>query len=81
MDTELTLTFKDFTQVKRFTEIANMFNSDIDIIRGRYVLDAKSTLSIYTIDLSKPLTIRIISDDKAEICRFNEKMKEFLPEY
>lgn len=78
MNTELTLNLNDFEKAKRFTNEANKFNSDIDILRGRYVIDAKSTLGIYTIDLSKPVTIKIISDDRAEIARFNEHMEQFL---
>lgn len=78
MNTELTLKLNDFEKAKQFTTVANKFNSDIDILRGRYVIDAKSTLGIYTIDLSKPVTIRIISDDSAEIARFNEHMEQFL---
>lgn len=78
MNTELTLKLNDFEKAKQFTTVANKFNSDIDILRGRYVIDAKSILGIYTIDLSKPVTIRIISDDSAEIARFNEHMEQFL---
>lgn len=78
MNTELTLNLNDFEKVRKFTNEANKFNSDIDILRGRYVIDAKSTLGIYTIDLSKPVTIKIISDDRAEIARFNEHMEQFL---
>ncbi|MEY8421961.1 HPr family phosphocarrier protein [Lachnospiraceae bacterium 38-14] len=78
MNTELTLNLNDFEKVREFTNEANKFNSDIDILRDRYVIDAKSTLGIYTIDLSKPVTIRIISDDRAEIARFNEHMEQFL---
>lgn len=78
MNTELTLKLNDFEKAKQFTTVANKFNSDIDILRDRYVIDAKSTLGIYTIDLSKPVTIRIISDDRAEIARFNEHMEQFL---
>ena len=78
MNTELTLKLNDFEKAKQFTTVANKFNSDIDILRDRYVIDARSTLGIYTIDLSKPVTIRIISDDRAEIARFNEHMEQFL---
>lgn len=78
MNTELTLNLNDFEKVREFTNEANKFNSDIDILRDRYVIDAKSTLGIYTIDLSKPVTIRIISNDRAEIARFNEHMEQFL---
>ncbi len=78
METILTLNLNTLDKVKEFTNEANKFNSDIDIIRDRYVIDGKSILGIYTIDLTKPVTVRIISDDKAEIARFNEKMEQFL---
>lgn len=78
MDTKLVLILNSLSKVKEFTNEANKFNSDIDIIRDRYVIDAKSVLGIYTIDLTKPVTVIINSDDKAEIERFNEKMEQFL---
>ncbi len=78
MDTKLVLNLNTLDKVRDFTNEANKFNSDIDIIRDRYVIDAKSVLGIYTIDLTKPVTVKINSDDKAEIARFNEKMEKFL---
>lgn len=78
MDTKLVLNLNTLDKVRGFTNEANKFNSDIDIIRDRYVIDAKSVLGIYTIDLTKPVTVKINSDDKAEIARFNEKMEQFL---
>lgn len=78
MDTKLFLNLNTLDKVRDFTNEANKFNSDIDIIRDRYVIDAKSVLGIYTIDLTKPVTVKINSDDKAEIARFNEKMEKFL---
>ena len=77
MNTELILNLNDFKRAKKFIEIANKFNSDIDVIRNRYIIDAKSTLGIFTIDLSEPVKIRLNSDDCAEIIRFNEMMEEF----
>lgn len=78
MDTKLVLNLNTLDKVRDFTNEANKFNSDIDIIRGRYVIDGKSVLGIYTIDLTKPVTVKINSDDKAEIARFYEKMEQFL---
>ena len=78
MNTELTLDLNTFEKAKKFTDAANKFNSDIDVIRDRYVIDAKSVIGIFTIDLTKPVKVRIISDDTAEITRFNEQMEEFM---
>ena len=77
MNTELILNLNDFKRAKKFIETANKFNSDIDVIRNRYVIDAKSTLGIFTIDLAEPVKVRLNSDDCAEITRFNEMMEEF----
>lgn len=78
MDTELILNLNTLEKVKKFTNVVNRFNSDIDVIRDRYIIDAKSAIGIYTIDLTRPVTVRIVSDDRAEIARFNEQMEEFI---
>ncbi len=49
--------------VKRFVAIANRYPYDIDLCSGRYVVDAKSLLGIFSIDLSKPIKMTIYSDD------------------
>lgn len=78
METILILNLNTLDKVKEFTNEVNKFNSDVDIIRDRYIIDGKSILGIYTIDLTKPVTVKINSNDKAEIVRFNEKMEQFL---
>ena len=77
MDTRITVNLNDFLKAKRFSEKVIRFESDVDIVRGRYVIDAKSTLGIYTIDLSEPVDVEIHSDSETEIKRFNEEMEEF----
>lgn len=78
MKKELMLVLNTIEKVKKFVNEANKFNSDIDVIRGRYIIDGKSMLGIFTIDLTFPVKIRIDSNDQAEITRFNEHMEEFL---
>ncbi len=77
MSTKLTINLNDFSKAKRFIEEVIKFECDIDLLRDRYILDAKSTLGIFTIDLSKPVDVEIHSDDEEEIRRFNEAMEEF----
>lgn len=52
-------------------------NSDVDAIMGRYIIDAKSVLGIYALDLRKPIDVEIHSGDEEEIKRFNMVMEEF----
>ena len=77
MEKRVTINLNDFSKAKRFTEETIKFESDIDVLRGRYIIDAKSTLGIFTIDLSLPVEVEIHSDDEGEIKRFHEVMEEF----
>ena len=54
------------TDVKEFVTIVSTFGSDIDLISGRYVIDAKSIMGIFSLDLTKPITVQIESDDQAD---------------
>lgn len=64
-------------RVKRFVKICDAFVEDIDLSSGRYIVDAKSIMGIFSFDLMKPLNIYIHSDDEAVIKRFNEEMSDF----
>lgn len=77
MNNEVILNLNETDKAKRFTMVACKFNSDVDVIRDRYTIDAKSALGIFTLDLSRPVLVRLNSDDMAEITRFNEMMEEF----
>lgn len=78
MNTRLTITLNDFTTANKFVNEVSKFISDIDAIRDRYIVDAKSTIGIFTLDLSKPIDVQIHSDDPYEIKRFNDIMSEFV---
>lgn len=78
MNKELRISLNEFSKIQKFNNIITNFESDIDLVRGRYVIDAKSLIGIYTLDLSKPINVVIHSDDEEEIIRFNEVIKEFM---
>lgn len=68
---------KSIIDVKNFVNIVNSCDFDIDLESGRYVVDAKSIMGIFSLDLSKPIMMRIHTDDNEEIM---EKLKPFLRE-
>ena len=78
MKTKITVTLNDFSKIKKFSSQVVKFESDIDLIKGRYVIDAKSTIGIFTLDLSAPVDVVIHSDNEDEIKRFNEVMEAFV---
>ncbi len=50
-------------EVKNFVNIVTKCDYDVDIISGRYAIDAKSIMGIFSLDLSKELTLNIHSDN------------------
>ncbi len=49
--------------VKEFVNIVNKCSCDIDLSSSRYVVDAKSIMGIFSLDLSKPIKVDVHSDD------------------
>lgn len=64
-------------KVKAFVNIVNSFDSDFDLVSGRFVIDAKSIMGIFSLDLSKPITLNIYNDDDSIIM---ENLKPFIIE-
>ncbi len=49
--------------VKNLVNIVNKYDFDIDLISDRYVVDAKSIMGIFSLDLTKPITVDAHTDD------------------
>lgn len=50
-------------EVKAFVNVASRYPYDMDLRAGRHVVDAKSILGIFSLDLSKPISLEVYSDD------------------
>lgn len=59
----VSILLKEAQNIKTFVSIINKYPCDIDLRSGRYVVDAKSILGIFSLDLSKPITMEIYSED------------------
>ena len=62
---------------KLLVSLANSFEEDIDIVSDRYIIDAKSIMGIFSLNLCKPLKIVFHSNDDSRIKMFVEKMEGF----
>ena len=60
--------------VKDFVKVVQDYPYEIDLKSDNYVVDAKSILGIFSLDLSKPLTVEIHSDDCDDLI---EALKKF----
>ncbi|MBM6855433.1 HPr family phosphocarrier protein [Mediterraneibacter glycyrrhizinilyticus] len=66
----MSIQFKDYETVERFSkDIANM-KGEFDLVSGRKVVDAKSFLGIFSLDLSAPLTLNAVTDDAQALAVF-----------
>ncbi|MCL2580316.1 MAG: HPr family phosphocarrier protein [Oscillospiraceae bacterium] len=72
---QLSIMLHTINDVKEFVGVVSHFDYDIDLISGRYAVDAKSIIGIFSLDLSKPLKVNIYSEDCAELL---EKLEKFL---
>ena len=67
-----------FDKVKKFVNAVQTFESDIDLISNRYIVNGKSLMGIFSLDLSNPLNVVVHEkDDVNEINKINEVMEEF----
>ena len=62
-------------RVKEFVNITQNYTCEILLKSGKYIVDAKSILGIFSLDLSQPLTVEVYSDDCAELMEKLEKFK------
>ena len=64
-------------KVKDFVSRISTFDCDVDILYGRYIIDATSIMGIFSLDLTNPVTVMIHTDDEEELKLFNEIMEDF----
>lgn len=73
--TSVEVSLNTIDKVKAFVNEVCKFEADFDLVSGRYVIDAKSIMGIFSLDLSKPITLNIHADDSAAIV---EAIKPFI---
>ncbi len=61
------ISLNSIDRVKSFVNTVSQFESDFDLISGRYVIDAKSIMGIFSLDLSQPIDLTIHADDDDKI--------------
>ncbi len=61
--TKTTVLLQAINDVKDFVNIVMKYEFDIDLVSGRYAVDAKSIMGIFSLDLSKPIELNAHTDD------------------
>ena len=60
------ISLNSIDKVKSFVNDITKFNNDFDLVSGRYVIDAKSIMGIFSLDLSKPINLNIHAEENME---------------
>ena len=63
-------------KVKSFVNEVTKFDNEFDLVSGRYVVDAKSIMGIFSLDLTKPITLNIHTDENVD--RILDTLKDYL---
>ncbi len=63
-------------KVKKFVNVVSLFSGDFDLASERYVVDAKSIMGIFSLDLSK--TLRLDIGDDSEYDEVVSKLAEYI---
>lgn len=64
---------KEINDVKDFVNILMRFGYDIELVSGKYVVDAKSIMGIFSLDLSRPIELRANTEDAEDLFAAIEK--------
>lgn len=62
-------------KVKEFSNICSQYDFNIDVFSGRYIVDGKSTLGLFSLDLTKELIVKI---DDENINKIFPEIKKFI---
>lgn len=65
-------------KVKKFVSEINKFNSEFDLVSGRYTIDAKSIMGIFSLDISKPIDLNI--HDEKVVADIMNKLAPYIVE-
>ena len=60
------ISLNSIDKVKSFVNDITKFDYDFDLVSGRYVIDAKSIMGIFSLDLSKPIDLNIHAEEGVE---------------
>lgn len=74
----INVSLNSIEKVKVFVNSVSKYESDFDLISGRYVIDAKSIMGIFSLDLSKPIELSIHDDSIAD--EVIQSLKDFIIE-
>ncbi|MBE6883168.1 MAG: HPr family phosphocarrier protein [Ruminococcaceae bacterium] len=75
---KVTIFLNTISDVKDFVGVVSKYDFSVDLVSGRYSVDAKSIMGIFSLDLSKPVELVAHSENEKECSKFMEELKPFI---
>ncbi len=72
---ERKIMISSISEVKDFVNIVNKYDFEVDLISGRYAVNAKSIMGIFSLDLSKEILLQAHTDEKSA---FFDEIQKFV---
>lgn len=73
----ITISLNSIEKVKEFVNLINAFDGDFDLVSDRYVVDAKSIMGIFSLDISNSLRLDI-HENVPDADKVVEALKDFM---
>lgn len=70
------ISLNSIDKVKSFVNVLTKYDYDFDLVSGRYIIDAKSIMGIFSLDLSKPISLNIHATENLD--EIMESIKPYL---
>lgn len=77
MGTDIRIHLSEAEDARAFVAAAERFSSDIDLVCGRYIVNAKSMLGVLSLVSEEEMTVSIHTEDDGEISAFEGAMRQF----
>lgn len=72
---ELDLSIRTITKVKDFVNCNWNFDGTVDVISGRYIIDGKSIMGVFSLDLTHSVHVKLTSNSESEIEKLLESYR------
>lgn len=78
MNKKYTISLEKLEAVQKFVAEVSKLVVDVDLISGRYTVNAKSIMGIFSLDLSKPIEMVVHTDEADVLAEVERALKQFI---
>ena len=70
---EINIVLRDIQSIREFVKEVVTLDYDVDLVQGRYIVDAKSIMGIFALDITSPIKVVANTNDAAPFFAAIEK--------